>query len=245
MTPPMTPHDLPEAAPSKNYVEPFSPTPPRSVPIHEYVSFRHTNMSYGLPTPGQSRSTSGTTSPIESTSPTNTSNIYQPPRRPQHLRTHTAGSITTLSSMTGSTQTGGIAPSVPVPTQYQVGGQRPLPPLHRPQSFSSSPRSIDLVTPFVPAAAPSTYEQLPLHSAASSEHALYYERRSTISGPSSPTSTLGGSLKTLFNFDAIRGRPYTAETPGKGGAYAGQPESPENYLYGDGSSHFSRTVTLR
>ncbi|KAG0138851.1 hypothetical protein HOY82DRAFT_6849 [Tuber indicum] len=98
--------------------------------------------------------------PSPTSLPSSPSSMYAPPRRPP---------IRTAST-----------------SQYHT---RPLPPLHNPESYSCSPRSIDLVTPWT-------------------------EGEDT--GPSSlPTKEFEnqvGSLKTLFNFDRIRGTPTFSET---------------------------------
>jgi hypothetical protein len=209
ITPPMTPfsHEV-DGPPARNYVQPLSPTPPRSAPAFEdYALSRSMSaMSINTYTPEPSRPNSGSGSPIEQLapcSPPNTSNIYQPPRRPgQHMRTMTSGSIASLSSLSAASHSG--SHGVPVPTQYQYGGQqRPLPPLHRPYSYSSSPRSIDLVTPYV-SSTPVSPRAEPITTA----------YRKSIDGEdrgSDSRRDSGGSLKTLFNFDAIRGDPYVPE----------------------------------
>ena len=133
---------------------------------------------------------------------------------------------------------------VPVPSQYQYGQQqRPLPPLHRPHHFaSSSPRSIDLVTPFMstpvsPRADPITtcyqyqYQYPPDEPTASD--GVRKARSSSASASSAATgssSAAPGNLKTLFNFDAIRGVPYMAEAA-----------SPDKYLtYSNGTPILAR-----
>lgn len=230
ITPPMTPlsHELDGLLP-RNYVQPLSPTPPRSgsAPAFEdYPLVRSMSaMSINTYTPEPSRPNSGSASPIDlqPSSPSNSSNIYQPPRRPvQHMRTMTAGSLATMSSYSAAPHSG--AHGAPVPTQYQYGGQqRPLPPLHRPHPFSTSPRSIDLVTPYV--STPVSPRAEPITTAyrrsIQDDDKGYDSRRAS-----------GGSLKTLFNFDAIRGEPYVPEVTAT---------SPDRYLtYSNGTPILAR-----
>ncbi|KAL0632001.1 hypothetical protein Q9L58_009127 [Maublancomyces gigas] len=221
-TPPLTPYgdEFSQGPPRKNYVEPLSPTPPRSVPVEtEYAS------SPPISIVGRDRNQyhhyrSGTTSPVDSqpSSPTNNSNIYMPTRRPTHLRTLTGGSITSFSGNSSNNP----------PTQYQLHqhSQRPLPPLHHPVSYSSSPRSIDLVTPYLLQNHPPRLERNPSShgsssSSSSSDEDSNYEKKHTL--PTAEVVARVGNLKTLFNFDAIRGRPTAA----RNGSFTPMDRTPE------------------
>lgn len=212
-TPPLTPYgdEFSQGPPRKNYVEPLSPTPPRSVPIEGYPEYAGSRPPISISS-GQTSSDgnyhyhyrSGNTSPIDSqpSSPTNNSNIYMPARRPTHLRTLTGGSITSFSGNSSNNP----------PTQYQLHqhSQRPLPPLHHPVSYSSSPRSIELVTPYLlqnhaPCLERNSSSHGSSSSSSSSEDESQYEKVSTLT--TAEVVNHVGSLKTLFNFEAIRGRP--------------------------------------
>jgi len=231
MTPPHSADPVEGMAPSRNYVQPLSPTPP--VRGFEDFSLSRTMaaMNINTYTPESSRPNSGTTSPVDCapgspTGSTNSSNIYQPPRRPQHLRAMTSGSIATLGNISTTPH------AVPVPTQYQYGGQqRPLPPLHRPHPFSTSPRSIDLVTPYTsgpvsPRAEPITQRRRLSHHG-EDERAHRERKTSDVAAAAAPR----GNLRTLFNFDAIRGEPYVPEAA----------TSPEKYLtYSNGTPILAR-----
>lgn len=198
------PHDYLDSLPIKNYVQPSSPTPPRSfsseydeMPMSRAMASLTLNTTFYAPELSRSSSGSGSTSSGDTspTSSSSSSNIYQPPRRPPHLRSMTAGSISTLSN---------IAAPAPSP-QYHYAQGRPLPPLHRPHPFSTSPRSIDLVTPYMSSRSSPQEDYYP-HTPTKEEQ-VRYEKRYT-----SPTTRGGcGNLKTLFDFDAIRGEPYSAE----------------------------------
>jgi len=228
ITPPPSQEFL-DGTPPRTYSQHFSPTPPRPVSFDEYaLSGSMAAMNINTYTPASSRPNSGDASPTDpsSGSPTKSPTVYHPSRRPQNLRTMAAGSILTLSAISTTSHA-----SVPVPTRYQYGQQRPLPPLHRPYPFASSPRSIDLVTPFLSAFVSPRADQIttgchaPITEESDQEK---YTPRST----SSPASAPHGSLKTLFNFDAIRGEPYTAEVPAT---------SPEKYLtYSNGTPILAR-----
>lgn len=198
ITPPLTPfaHDMHDGPPPKNYVEPFSPTPPRSVPGEggnaEHSTTRPITIAgTACPESHYFSPRSGQISPVDSlaSSPTNSSNIYCPPRRPMHLRSLTGSSLASISSTAAQTT---------APSQYQLHQQRPLPPLHNPVSCSSSPRSIELVTP-------SYMLERNCVSEGASPPDMAYPKKPTL--PTAEFSSQVGSLKTLFNFDAIRGRP--------------------------------------
>ena len=146
---------------------PFHYTPPPShisAPSRNYVEPSIPTAPRALPTPPSPQLHSDyfppepTPLPSPTSLPSSPSSMYAPLRRPP---------IRTAST-----------------SQYHT---RPLPPLHNPGSYSSSPRSIELVTPFM----------------------------EEDTGPSSlPTKEFEdqvGSLKTLFNFDRIRGRPTFPE----------------------------------
>lgn len=220
-TPPFS-LDTADGPPPKNYVQPLSPTPPRSVSaFDEYAYHNHHHLhhrSMAPYTPESSRPSSGTASPTGS--PPNASNIYQPPRRPSHHRSMTAGQ--SLSS---------ISTAVPVPTQYQYGGQRPLPPLHRPHPFSTSPRSIDLVTPYTstPSAMASPRAE-PITTPACSPDEDTTRRRSSY------YDSERGGLRTLFDFDAIRGKPYVPEPV----SAATSPDSRYDLTYSNGAPILAR-----
>lgn len=220
MTPPLTPYDIPEP-PIKNYVEPFSPTPPRSVPLDEYTPYGSQPISIDAGWKYQ-KPRSGLISPTESQagSPINTSNLYMPSRgRPNHMRSMTSGS--TVSTVSTHSAVGSNS-------QYHINSQRPLPPLHHPQSYSSSPRSIDLVTPFLSAA------QSPRSDASTnydSGSELQYEKKSTL--PTAGMPGHGSSLKMLFNFEAIRGRPNYSQSWSRPHTASPSPDR--------GSVHLSRT----
>ncbi|KAH0608406.1 uncharacterized protein H6S33_001540 [Morchella sextelata] len=232
-TPPLTPYgdEFSNGPPRKNYVEPLSPTPPRSVPdveplYPEYagsppisITGRTTSSDGGYSNYHYNHHRSGTTSPIDSqpSSPTNNNaNLYNPPRRPVHLRSLTGGSISSFS---------GNASNNP-PTQYQLHQQRPLPPLHHPVSYSSSPRSIDLVTPYLlqdhsQRHGSSSSLSSGSSSGSSSSEDLQYGYEKTL--PIAEVAAQVGNLKTLFNFDAIRGRP----TASRNGMYTPMDRTPE------------------
>lgn len=207
-------------------MEPLSPTPPRSVPVVEgYPEYAGSRPPISIT--GQTSSDgnyqyhhyrSGNTSPIDSqpSSPTNNSNIYMPTRRPTHLRTLTGGSITSFSGNSSNNP----------PTQYQLHqhSQRPLPPLHHPVSYSSSPRSIDLVTPYLLQYHAPRLERDPSShgsSSSSSDDDMQYEKKSTFT-PEEVVNQVS-SLKTLFNFEAIRGRP----TPARNGSFTPMDRTPD------------------
>ncbi|KAF8454630.1 hypothetical protein BDZ91DRAFT_558750 [Kalaharituber pfeilii] len=204
MTPPLTPSysnqlSYFEGVPMKNYVTPSSPTPPRSTPAFEDRAPFAEPLSIATtsgprPTSLQRSFSSGGYSPVDSTpsSPTGTySNIYNPARgRGHHFRSFTGGPANPTS------------PTSPYANAYQ----RPLPPLHKSySSYSSSPRSIDLVTPISPV------QELPppqtggSNNSSSKESAsptcaeLLYEKSWVL--PEAKT----GPMKTMFNFDKIRG----------------------------------------
>ena len=221
-TPPL---DYFDCVPAKNYVQPFSPTPQRSVSDDEDGASRAmaslalntsfyaaSDMSRSSSRSGSGSSSPGDQSPVSSTS-SSSSNIYQPARRP-YLRSMTSGSVATLASLAAA-----------APAQYQYASGRPLPPLHRPHPFSTSPRSIDLVTPYMSTASAPQLDEC-ADSPDSAEQVRYEKRASTARAHS-------GNLKTLFNFDAIRGEPYSAE--------AMLARSPENYLvYSNGTPILAR-----
>lgn len=219
-TPPLTPYgdEFSNGPPRKNYVEPLSPTPPRSVPniegYPEYAGSPPISIIGRTPSDGNyqyNHYRSGTISPIDSqpSSPTNNSNIYMPPRRPTHLRTLTGSTIATFSNNVSNNP----------PTQYQLHQQRPLPPLHHPVSYSSSPRSIDLVTPYLSQNNPPRLERNQSSHGSSSLEDMQYEKKF----PTAEVVNQVGSLKTLFNFDAIRGRP----TISRHGMYTPMDRTPE------------------
>lgn len=187
----------------KNIVTPSSPTPQRLTPVFggidemvpipsvgESTSTGSGPRSSGLQRSFSSGYSSGGYSPIDSTpsSPTSTySNIYNPAR----------GRGNQFRSMTGGSGTS--SPTSPGPTY-----QRPSPPLLRTHStYSASSKSIDLVTPIntepEPAPAKHTAPQSPSSPTCSE---LLYE--STWIIPKSNKMD-GTGLKTMFNFDKIRG----------------------------------------
>ncbi|KAI5848314.1 hypothetical protein BZA05DRAFT_94418 [Tricharina praecox] len=236
MTPPYSADPIEGTAPSRNYVQPLSPTRPVRGFDEDSLSRSMVSMNINTYTPESSRPNSGTTSPVDCTpgSPTgstNSSNIYQPPRRPQHLRAMTSGAISTLSSISTTSH------AVPVPTQYQYGGQqRPLPPLHRPHPFSTSPRSIDLVTPYMSGPVSPRAEPITTQYRRSSHHGederAHRERKNSDVAAAAAATAPRGSLRTLFNFDAIRGEPYVPEAAAT---------SPEKYLtYSNGTPILAR-----
>ncbi|KAI5811230.1 hypothetical protein DFH27DRAFT_16792 [Peziza echinospora] len=256
-TPPLTPsqhatmHSYFEGPPMKNYVTPSSPTPPRSTPTFEY---NHGMMSppaqefvpvmpttpashSARPTALQRSFSSGGYSPTDPATPSSPttpySNIYNPSRGrgTHHFRTFTSSG--------GSAATAG--PGGPA-TAFANTYQRPLPPLHRPYSmYSSSPRSIDLVTPISPTLPPAPPTSSGLARSASSSGSssggssgnssptcaeLLYEHSwiiPTSSTSSNSSSEAGGpvKIKTMFNFEKIRGQ-ATAATMSRtasGGAF--------------------------
>lgn len=219
ITPPLSSYDMSDYPLSMQYAEPLYPTPPRSTPGFDEFAVSRSLASLALSSEDL-RSASGSTSPtpeFPSALSTSNSNLYQPFRRPQHLRSMTSSSSTPTLANMGNSRTNG-AHAVPTPTHYQYEGQRdrPLPPLHRLRAFSTSPRSIDLVTPCVSStSSPPRCDPVPPNTRNNSidltsmDH-LRYQMKSA--GTSSTLSAaLDGSLKTLFNFDAIRGEPYVAE----------------------------------
>ncbi|KAF8533799.1 hypothetical protein BDD12DRAFT_467976 [Trichophaea hybrida] len=212
------------STPPKDYTQHFSSTPPRSISFDE-CTLSGSMAAMNIYTPASSQPNSRDASPTDASSgsPTNNSNVYHPSRRPQHLRTMTAGSILTLTPNFSTSHA-----SVQVPTQYQYGQQRPLPPLHRPHPFSSSPRSIDLVTPYM-----STFISPRTDPITASCHSpIREETDQEKHTPQSPASAPHRSLKTLFNFDAIRGEPYSAEVSAT---------SPDKYLtYSNGTPILAR-----
>ncbi|RPA95933.1 hypothetical protein L873DRAFT_1265095 [Choiromyces venosus 120613-1] len=164
-TPPPS-HVIP--SPSRNYVEPSMPTAPRApLPTPPSPQLHPIFYSSSSSSSFSASATQEPTTPYLPSSPTSLpsspSSMYAPLRRPP---------IRTAST-----------------SQYHT---RPLPPLHNPGSYSSSPRSIELVTPF-----------------------MEEENNRNNTGPCSlPTKEFEeqvGSLKTLFNFDRIRGRPTFSE----------------------------------
>ncbi|TGZ76681.1 hypothetical protein EX30DRAFT_230820 [Ascodesmis nigricans] len=186
ITPPLSPfaRDFPE--PTRNIVEPLSPTPPYCDDhLHDYGACRHLgSMENNGPMETEIFSSSPPTS-------ANSSNIYAPPRRPHHIRRGTSGSSTVSSTM-----------GIPMPTQqYQFNNHhhhhhqhhRPLPPLRKPSQSSSSPRSIELVTPYLPITAPATIQ-------AAGE--IVYEKK-----PAQKAPHVTGNINMMFNFDAIRSHP--------------------------------------
>ena len=200
-----------EGAPMKNYVTPSSPTPPRSTPffggIDEMVPIPSVGDSTSTIAPGprptlQRSFSSGGYSPTDNTpsSPSSTySNIYNPARgRPSLYRASTSGP-------------GDSSPNSPG-TPYANTYQRPLPPLHRHSSYSGSSKSIDLVTPIntepEPAPAPTAVPQLPPASPTCTE--LLYESSWIIP----KTKMDGSSIKTMFNFEKIRGASPTVTPMG-------------------------------
>ncbi|KAL7270158.1 hypothetical protein RUND412_007142 [Rhizina undulata] len=215
-TPPLTP----DGPPLKNYVEPFSPTPPRSTPTIDedgYFSAKPSsiaNQSYFDNHMGYATYRSGQTTPTEPglVLPTINSNIYMPPRRPMHLRTLTGSSIATAGSNPPPTSNYTTYPSTTaqMPTQYQLNQQRPLPPLHKPYSYSSSPRSIDLVTPYIVQPEPPKLERSLSSDSCSSGH-LVCDGLSA--GLSTGAGGQSGNMKTLFNFEAIRANPLVSTNP--------------------------------
>lgn len=205
-------------------MEPLSPTPPHSVPVEVYPEYASSPPISIVGRTSSDRNQyhhyrTGTTSPIDSqpSSPTNNSNIYMPTRRPTHLRTLTGGSITSFSGNSSNNP----------PTQYQLHqhSQRPLPPLHHPVSYSSSPRSIDLVTPYLLQSHPPHLERNPSSrgssSSSSSDDDTQYEKKPTLQ--TAEVVARVGNLKTLFNFDAIRGRPTAA----RNGSFTPMDRTPE------------------
>lgn len=248
-TPPLTPYghgrDIPEQPPSRNYVEPFSPTPPSASVLHDYPSRGRLgsldNGSSEFLVPGSPMDMISTTPPSA-----NAANIYLPARRPHHNRRGTSGSSAAMSSA-------GIG--IPAPTQYQLSHhhhQRPLPPLRKPSQPSGSPRSIDLVTPYLPVAdsPPAHSDILPVERRHSSGEAVH-ERKSSLShyhqypplsaAATSSSSSMSGNLKTLFNFDAIRSHPTAAST-----GYSPQPRHHQHTSSADPyrfSAH--RPITLK
>ncbi|KAF8458436.1 hypothetical protein BGX38DRAFT_1138889 [Terfezia claveryi] len=201
-----------EGAPMKNYVTPSSPTPQRStpffggmgeiVPLPPVGDLSSTTASGPRPSTLQRSFSSGGYSPTDSTpsSPSATySNIYNPARgRPNHYQTFTSGS-------------GDSSPTSPG-TPYSNTYQRPRPQLHRHSTYSASSKSIDLVTPIntepEPAPAPTAALQSPPASPTCTE--LLYESSWVI-----PKSKMdGSSIKTMFNFEKIRGSSPTVTPVG-------------------------------
>lgn len=206
-----------EGAPMKNYVTPSSPTPPRTAPffggIDELVPIPPVGESAFTVASGPRSSTlqrsyssgysSGGYSPIDSTpsSPSNTySNIYNPARG--------RGTLSRTNSSSGNNSP--TSPGTPYANTYQ----RPLPPLHRPHStYASSSKSIDLVTPIntapvQPPAPTRIPAQTPPTSPTCTE--LLYESSWII--PKSKKD--GSSIKTMFNFEKIRGASPTVTPVG-------------------------------
>jgi len=213
LTPPRTPPD----GPPPTFIEPLCPTPPR----YYSSGFEEFGITKSVSTVSLTSSCTPErrTSPVDLQhgSPPSTSNIYHPPRRPNHIRSMTAGSVSTLSALSAAPTH--IPHTVPAYSSYQYGEHRPLPPLHRPSDFSSSPRSLDLVTPVMSMPTPPRTDSAPLYSRSHSttSSTLHYEKKKSI------TSASEGSLKTLFNFDAIRSEPEELASSSPGGYHHGSP----------------------
>jgi len=202
-----------EGAPMKNYVTPSSPTPQRSTPffggIDEIVPIPSVGDSFSAAASGPRSSTlqrsfsSGGYSPTDSSTPSSPSatysNIYNPARgRPNHYKTFTSGS-------------GDSSPTSPG-TPYANTYQRTRPQLHRHSTYSASSKSIDLVTPIhtepEPAPASTAALQSPPTSPTCTE--LLYESSWIIP----KTKMDGSSIKTMFNFEKIRGASPTVTPVG-------------------------------
>ncbi|KAJ6263192.1 Vacuolar protein-sorting-associated protein [Drechslerella dactyloides] len=192
-TPPLSPRlgYMDNFAPP-NLIAPTSPTTARSIPLSRTTSSPGDHTSFSPPSdpiPLHRRSVYEMSYPSMSapSSPTNSSGVHLPSKRPPHLpRNNTFTSVTSLAHS-------------PANSSFT----RPLPPLHNPfsSSFSSSPRSIDLVTPISSVTSqPAGLAHTGAANGTTSEQ--MYEKKAI------PSSGHGqGSLKKLFNFDGMRAPP--------------------------------------
>ncbi|EWC44509.1 hypothetical protein DRE_06777 [Drechslerella stenobrocha 248] len=205
-TPPLSPRlAYSEVAPPPNLIAPTSPTSALSIPLSRTTSSPgdHQN-SFSPPSdpiPLHRRSAYELSYPSMSAppSPTSSSGVYLPSKRPHHLpRNNTFTSVPSLahSPTASSSSHGQYHP-------YQGNFARPLPPIHNPYSysFSSSPRSIDLVTP-ISSITSQPAGLAPASSSTGSTVEQLYEKKAI---PSSSHSQ--GTLKRLFNFDGMRAPP--------------------------------------
>lgn len=198
--------DLP---PPPTFVAPSSPTTARSMPFahtpnsepiaiaKSHHHHHHQNKEVNISAPS---------------SPNNSHNLYQPPRRPAHMyRNSTSGSLHSSHPSTTSLSSASSAAYYPTQGQYRNH--------HRSMShYSSSPRSLDLVTPISslssePAAGAQLHHHQHQHhkgdehNNAEAGGGLLYEKKWAL-----PAASQQGSLKKLFYFDDVR---PIIETPTK------------------------------
>ncbi|EPS38256.1 hypothetical protein H072_8013 [Dactylellina haptotyla CBS 200.50] len=205
-TPPLSPRiGYIDTAPP-NLIAPTSPTSARSIPMSRTVSNPNGgDVSFSPPSdpiPLHRRSAYEISYPSMSAppSPTSSSGVYLPSKRPHHLpRNNTFTSVPSLTNSPGTSVSshGQYNP-------YQATMARPLPPIHNPYSysFSSSPRSIDLVTPI--SSITSQPAGLANTSFPSPTSDQFYEKKIL---SNSEQGAGQGSLKKLFNFEGMRAPP--------------------------------------
>ncbi|KAI5820912.1 hypothetical protein BZA77DRAFT_50699 [Pyronema omphalodes] len=233
MTPPPSQDHF---SPPRNYVKPANPTPPYerndysnssnysdcSDRDNKSPTIHHSHESETMERSSSSRSILSNDDHNPLTSPS----FHTPtPTRPQHLRAKTSSNITTLSSL--NTTPYSPTTAVPVPSSYT----RPLPPLHRPNIFSTSPRSIDLVTPYMPMTSPKMGPGSPKIGSLPPGSLPPGSPINPLS-PGSPVLQRNKEqqLKTLFDFEAIRGGPEPGQQ--QAGGYEAKSPPGWNWNYG-------------